>query len=85
MISLCRHLLSIRDSHSFAGIHKHHDQLQNPSERQKLRSFTTKAAGELDVLALDGNTLRVDGAQVGIFEERDEISLNGLLQSTDGG
>jgi len=27
----------------------------------------------------------VDGAQVGIFEERDEVSLDGLLESTDGG
>ncbi len=27
----------------------------------------------------------MDGAQVGIFEERDEVCLNGLLKSTDGG
>jgi hypothetical protein len=27
----------------------------------------------------------VDGAQVGVLEERDEVSLNGLLESTDGG
>jgi len=26
----------------------------------------------------------VDGAQVGVLEERDEVSLNGLLESTDG-
>jgi hypothetical protein len=29
-------------------------------------------------------TLGVDGAQVGIFEQGDEVSLNGLLKSTDG-
>jgi len=34
---------------------------------------------------LDGNTLGVDGAQVGILEEGDEVSLDGLLESTDGG
>lgn len=34
---------------------------------------------------LDGDTLGVDGAQVGVLEERDEVSLNGLLESTDGG
>ena len=50
-----------------------------------LRSFTTETAGELDVLGLDGDTLGVDGAEVGVLEERDEVSLNGLLESTDGG
>ena len=32
----------------------------------------------------NGDTLGVDGAQVGVLEERDEVSLNGLLKSTDG-
>jgi hypothetical protein len=27
----------------------------------------------------------VDGAEVGVFEERDEVSLDGLLEGTDGG
>ena len=27
----------------------------------------------------------MDGAQVGVLEERDEVGLDGLLQSTDGG
>jgi hypothetical protein len=26
----------------------------------------------------------VDGAQVGVLEERDEVGLNGLLESADG-
>lgn len=26
----------------------------------------------------------MDGAQVGVFEERDQVGLNGLLQSADG-
>jgi hypothetical protein len=26
----------------------------------------------------------VDGAKIGVFEEGDEVSLNGLLESTDG-
>ena len=50
-----------------------------------LRAFTTEAASELDVLGLDGDTFGVDGAQVGIFEERDEVGLDGLLKGTDGG
>jgi hypothetical protein len=39
----------------------------------------------LDVLGLNGDTLGVDGAQVGIFEEGDEVCLDGFLESTDGG
>lgn len=33
---------------------------------------------------LDGDTLSVDGAQVGVLEERDEVRLNRLLERTDG-
>ena len=51
---------------------------------RSLTTLTTEAAGELDVLALDGDTLGVDGAEVGVLEERDEVSLNGLLESADG-
>ena len=38
----------------------------------------------MDVLRLDGDTLGVDGAQVGVLKEGDEVSLNGLLESADG-
>jgi hypothetical protein len=50
-----------------------------------LRALTTETAGKLDVLGLDGDTLGVDGAQVGVLEEGDEVGLDGLLKSTDGG
>jgi len=33
---------------------------------------------------LDGHTLGVDGTQVGVLKEGDEVRLDGLLQSTDG-
>jgi len=33
---------------------------------------------------LDGDTLGVDGSQVGILEEGDEVSLGSLLESEDG-
>lgn len=49
-----------------------------------LRSLTTETTSKLDVLGLDGDTLGVDGAKVGILEERDEVGLNGLLESADG-
>lgn len=32
---------------------------------------------------LDGDTLGVDGTQVGVLKERDEVRLNRLLKSTD--
>jgi len=33
---------------------------------------------------LNCDTLGVDGAKVGVFEERDKVGLNGLLKSADG-
>ena len=37
-----------------------------------------------DAYGLDGDTLGVDGAEVGILEEGDEVGLDGLLEGTDG-
>ena len=50
----------------------------------RLRALATEAARKLDVLALDGDTLGVDGAEVGVLEQRDEVRLNGLLERADG-
>jgi len=33
---------------------------------------------------LDGNSLGVDGTQVGVLEQGNKVSLNGLLKSTNG-
>jgi hypothetical protein len=33
---------------------------------------------------LDGHSLGVDGSQVGVFEEGDQVGFRGLLQSHDG-
>lgn len=49
-----------------------------------LSTLSTDAAGQLDVLGHDGHTLGVDGAQVGILEKSNQVSLRGLLQSHDG-
>ena len=51
----------------------------------RLRTLATETTRKLDVLALDGDTLGMDGAEVGILEEGDEVSLDGLLESADGG
>ncbi len=47
-------------------------------------SLATDASSELHVLGHDGNSLGVDGAQVGVLEEANHVSLSGLLESKDG-
>ena len=49
-----------------------------------LGTFATNAAGQLDVLGHDGDALGVDGAQVGVLEQADQVGLAGLLQGADG-
>jgi hypothetical protein len=50
-----------------------------------LRALSTEATSELDILGLDSNTLSVNGSQVGIFEEGNEVSFGGFLKGTNGG
>ena len=52
---------------------------------EDLGALSADTAGQLDVLGHDGDTLGVDGAQVGVLEETHQVSLAGLLQSHDGG
>jgi len=51
---------------------------------EDLSSLTTDAASELDSLSHDSNTLSVDGSQVGVFEETNEVSFSSLLEGHDG-
>ena len=46
-----------------------------------LSSFTTNAAGKLNVLWHDGHTLGVDGCQVGVLKQANQVSLSCLLKS----
>ncbi|EEE65135.1 hypothetical protein OsJ_20208 [Oryza sativa Japonica Group] len=50
-----------------------------------LSALAADPARELDVLGHDGDALGVDGAQVGVLEQPDEVRLRGLLQGGDGG
>jgi histone H3 len=50
-----------------------------------LRALTTDAAGKLDVLGHDGDTLGVDSAKVGVLEKTNKVGLGGLLECKDGG
>ena len=45
-----------------------------------LSSFNTDSSRELDVLRDDCNSLGMDRAQVGVFEQADQVALTGFLQ-----
>jgi hypothetical protein len=48
-----------------------------------LGTFSTDAASQLDVLGHDGHTFGVDGAQVGVLEKSNQVSLGCLLEGLD--
>ena len=48
-----------------------------------LGPLATDSTGQLDVFGHDGHPLGVDGAQVGIFKEADEVGLSRLLKGHD--
>ena len=52
-------------------------------ERINLSTLSADTAGELDVLGHDGDTLGVDGAQVGVFEESYEVGFGSFLEGHD--
>jgi len=50
-----------------------------------LRALAADAARQLDVLGHDGDALGVDGAQVGVLKQANQVGLGCLLQRQDGG
>ena len=54
------------------------------SERN-LSTLSSDSSCQLDVLWHDGDPLCVDGAEIGVFEEADQVSFWGFLQSGDSG
>ena len=48
-----------------------------------LSTLATDSSGQLDVLRHDGYSLGVDGAQVGVFEQADQVGFGGLLQGDE--
>ena len=48
-------------------------------------AFTPDAAGQLKVLGEDGDALGVDGAEVGVLEQANQVSLRGFLEGHEGG
>merc|ERR1719285_1241312 len=49
-----------------------------------LGTFSSDPPCQLDVLGHDGDTLGVDGAQVGVLKQTDQVGLAGLLEGADG-
>ena len=48
-------------------------------------SLASDPSCELEVLGHDGHSLGVDGAEVGVLEESDEVSFGSLLEGQNGG
>ena len=48
-------------------------------------SLSSDSSGELHIFWHDGNSLGVDGAEVGVFEKSDHVSFSGFLEGEDGG
>ena len=48
-----------------------------------LSSFSTDSSSQLDVFGHDGDPLGMDGAQIGVFEETNQVSFRGFLQGSD--
>ena len=57
---------------------------ENILGRINLSTLSADTAGKLDVLGHDGDTLGVDGAQVGVFEESYEVGFGSFLEGHDG-
>lgn len=57
---------------------------QRKLRTRELCSLATDSSCQLNVLWHDGDTLGVDGAQVGVFEEADKVGFGGFLEGGDG-
>jgi len=50
-----------------------------------LRALATETSSQGKIFGLNGDTFSMDGSQVGVLKERNEVSLGGFLQSHYGG
>jgi len=50
-----------------------------------LGTLSSDSSGQLDVLGHDCDPLGVDGTQVGVLEESNQVSLASLLEGTNSG
>jgi hypothetical protein len=63
------------------------DECQEPRNKgsKLLSTLPPQTPSQGEILGLDSDTLSVDGGQVGVLEEGDEVCLSGFLESHDGG
>ncbi|PAV70689.1 hypothetical protein WR25_06754 [Diploscapter pachys] len=54
--------------------------ISRSSQRGNLVAFASDPSGELDVLGHDGDSLGVDGAQIGVLEQAGQVGFGSLLQ-----
>ena len=54
--------------------------VKHTQTRECLAALPTDTTSEMDVLGEDGDALGMDGAEVGVLEELDEVGLRRLLQ-----
>jgi len=47
-------------------------------------SLSSDSSGQLDVLGHDGDSASMDGAEVGVLEEANQVGFSGLLEGKDG-
>ena len=59
--------------------------LQLQSWASILSALTANAAGEMDVFRHNGDAFGVDGTQVGVLKQANQVSLCSLLERHDSG
>lgn len=72
-------------SNKFVGPEKGRFFFFASKEGRRLSTFTTDSSGQLNILGHDGNSLSVNSAQVGVFEQSDQIGFASFLQSHNSG
>jgi hypothetical protein len=53
-------------------------------ERNSLSALTTDTTSQLNVLRHDGDTLGVNGAEIGVFKKTDKVGFGSFLEGKDG-
>lgn len=49
-----------------------------------LSTLSTDSPGKLNILRHDGNPLRMDGAEVGVLKQTNQVSLRSFLKRKNG-
>ena len=71
---------------SESSLKKHGVALKKAVKRRDegLSTFSANAAGQLDIFRHDGDPLGVDGTEVSVLEQTDQIRFSSFLEGHDG-